>query len=38
MMSETTRRILFSCAAVGLVICLCLSAASIAAALYLFVK
>jgi hypothetical protein len=34
-MTETMRRILFSCAAIGLVICLCLSLVSIAAALYL---
>jgi hypothetical protein len=34
-MSDVSRRILFSCAAIGLVICLCLSAVSIAAAVYL---
>jgi hypothetical protein len=36
-MTETTQRILFSCAAIGLVICLCLSLVSIAAALYLVI-
>lgn len=34
-MSEFARRILLSCAAIGLVICLCLSAVGIAAAIYL---
>jgi len=36
-MTETMRRILLSCVAIGLVICLCLSVASIAAAIYLMV-
>lgn len=37
-MSEVTRRILFSCAAIGTVICLILSAATIAVAAFVLVN